>query len=126
MDIDDKVSKLKIEDEKQNQEKSKKLTMCLIVLGMAGSGKTTFVKYFEEYVNKIKKESYIINLDPAVLETNYEPNLDIRDTINYKEVMKTHNLGPNGSIMTCLNLFTTQIHQIIDVLSKKSDIEYIL
>lgn len=105
----------------------KKMTsLCLIVLGMAGSGKTTFVRKLEEHLTSLNKESYIINMDPAVINTVYEANMDIRDTINYKEMMKSHNLGPNGSIMTCLNIFATQIHKIVDVLSKKSDLEYSL
>ena len=37
---------------------------------------------------------YVLNLDPAVLTIPYEANIDIRDSINYKEVMKqySHNL----------------------------------
>ena len=100
-------------------------SLCLIVLGMAGSGKTTFVKKLEEHLNGLNKEPYIINMDPAVINTVYEANMDIRDTINYKEMMRSHNLGPNGSIMTCLNIFATQIHKIVEVLSKKTDLEYL-
>ena len=37
--------------------------------------------------------------------------------------MKSHNLGPNGAIITCLNIFSTQIHSIIEVLSKKTENE---
>ena len=39
--------------------------------------------------------------------------------------MLSHGLGPNGAIMTCLNLFSTNIHKIIDVLEKKTDLDYI-
>lgn len=94
-------------------------TKCVIILGMAGSGKTTFVQKLEEELVKAENENYIINLDPAVHDCIYEPNLDIRDTINYKEVMMSHGLGPNGSIMTCLNLFATNIHKVVDLLEKK-------
>jgi len=69
--------------------------VCLIVLGMAGSGKTTFVKKLAQF----KRETlnpYIINLDPACKEVPYPVNVDVRDTINYKQVMKQYNLGPNG------------------------------
>ena len=104
---------------------NKKFTTNLIVMGMAGSGKTTFVKKLEEYLVEKEKEVYIINMDPAVHDTLYESNLDIRDTIKYKDVMLTHGLGPNGAIMTCLNLFSTNIHKIIDVLEKKTDLDYI-
>ena len=100
--------------------------MSVIILGMAGSGKTTFVKKFEEVLVDKDKETYVINMDPAVKDTLYEPNMDIRDTINYKEVMTSHSLGPNGAIMTCLNLFATSIHKIIDVLEKKDELDYII
>ena len=72
---------------------------------------------------KKEKETYVINMDPAVYETNYEPNLDIRDTIKYKEVMMANGLGPNGAIMTCLNLFATNIHKIVELLEKKEELE---
>ena len=38
--------------------------------------------------------------------------VDIRDTVNYKEVMKQYNLGPNGGIMTSLNLFSTKFVEV--------------
>lgn len=31
---------------------------------------------------------YILNLDPAVTHMPYSANIDIRDTVDYKEVMK--------------------------------------
>lgn len=33
--------------------------------------------------------------------------------------MKTHKLGPNGSIMTCLNIFATKIDKLINFISEK-------
>ena len=34
------------------------------------------------------KPPYIINLDPAVTNAPFEANIDIRDTVDYGEVMK--------------------------------------
>jgi GPN-loop GTPase len=51
------------------------------------------------------KSTYNLNLDPAVMEVNFPCNIDIRDSVKYKNVMKSYNLGPNGAILTCLNLF---------------------
>ena len=48
-------------------------------------------------------------------------NIDIRDTVNYKEVMKQYNLGPNGGILTSLNLFATRFDQVIQYAEKRSD-----
>lgn len=63
---------------------------------------------------------YLINLDPAVMDLPFEPNIDIRDTVDYKAVMKEYQLGPNGGIMTALNLFTTKFDQVLDLLEAKS------
>ena len=118
----------KIKEEKKhkiNLPKNMK-TLNLIVLGMAGSGKTTFVQKLEEEIANKDKESYIINLDPAVMDTLYEPNLDIKDTIKYKEVMVSNNLGPNGAILTCLNLFSTNIDKVISILETKNDLDFVV
>jgi GTPase SAR1 family protein len=55
---------------------------------------------------------YVMNLDPAVLTLPYGANIDIRDTVKYKEVMKQFNLGPNGGILTSLNLFATKFDEV--------------
>src|SRR3954454_8746389 len=70
-----------------------------------------------------KEPPYVMNLDPAVLNVPFTPNIDIRDSVNYKEVMKQYNLGPNGGILTSLNLFATKIDQIISILEKRASPE---
>ena len=54
------------------------------------------------------------------MNLGYEANIDIRDTVDYKEVMKQYNLGPNGGIMTALNLFTTKFDQVLGYVDKKA------
>lgn len=120
-------NKNKIKEEKSKVKLPKNMkTINLIVLGMAGSGKTTFVQKLEEEIANKDKESYIINLDPAVMDTLYEPNLDIRDTIKYKEVMTSNNLGPNGAILTSLNLFSTSIDKVVSILESKDDLDFVV
>jgi GTPase SAR1 family protein len=67
-----------------------------------------------------KRPPYVVNLDPAVLSVPFDCNIDIRDSVDYKEVMKQYNLGPNGGIMTALNLFTTKVDQILTLLEKRA------
>ncbi|KII70738.1 GPN-loop GTPase 1 [Thelohanellus kitauei] len=86
----------------------------IIVLGMAGSGKTTFVKVLCKYLQSIKKKAIMINLDPAVIETGYTPDFDIRESVKYKDVMRDYKLGPNGAIMTSLNIYCTHLSSLID------------
>lgn len=79
------------------------------------------------YLYKNKVPPYVINLDPACLEVPYPANVDIRDTVNYKEVMKSYSLGPNGAIITSLNLFSTRFDQVMSIIDKrKNDFEFIL
>lgn len=53
--------------------------------------------------------------------TNLCAFTDIRDTVNYKEVMKQYQLGPNGGIVTTLNLFSTKFGQVVDLVKKAGE-----
>ena len=123
-----------------------KKPITILTIGMAGAGKTTFVQRINAYLHSLATPSppYILNLDPAVTRVPYEANIDIRDTVNYQEVMKQfvsdpffprfrswspwwiepnerYNLGPNGGILTALNLFTTKFDQVLELIEKRSD-----
>lgn len=52
-----------------------KQPVCLIVLGMAGSGKTQFVKKLSQLCHIQNKNPYVINLDPACKEVPYHANI---------------------------------------------------
>ncbi|CAG9464013.1 unnamed protein product [Pedinophyceae sp. YPF-701] len=93
----------------------------VLVIGMAGSGKTTLMQRINAHVHQHKIPAYIINLDPAVHHLPYEPNIDIRDTVNYKNVMKEYKLGPNGAILTSMNLFATRFDQVLALCEKERD-----
>lgn len=66
-------------------KKKKKPVVC-IVMGMAGSGKTTLLQRLNLYTTEMGIKSYFINLDPAVKQVPFGASIDIRDTVNYKEV----------------------------------------
>ena len=76
------------------------------------------------YLHSKREPPYVINLDPAVRTVPYDSNIDIRDSLDYKEVMKEYNLGPNGGILTSLNIFATKIDQIINILEKRTGPNY--
>lgn len=56
------------------QDQMAKTPVCILVLGMAGSGKTEFVKRLSQYNNE-QLNPYTINLDPACRETPYPANI---------------------------------------------------
>ncbi|BEI79770.1 hypothetical protein CcaverHIS002_0102990 [Cutaneotrichosporon cavernicola] len=109
-----------------DKEKEKE-PVVVLVIGMAGSGKTTLMQRLNSYLHSKDKPPYILNLDPAVSHMPYAANIDIRDTVDYKEVMKQYNLGPNGGIMTALNLFTTKFDQVLGFVEKRAQtVDYVL
>jgi len=64
---------------------------------MAGSGKTTLMSRLHRSLTVEKSiqnddstvaTGYYVNLDPATKSMPFGVNIDIRDTVNYKEVMK--------------------------------------
>ncbi|KAM9987603.1 hypothetical protein ACTFIZ_000121 [Dictyostelium cf. discoideum] len=116
-----------VNNNNNNENKEEKQPINIIVLGMAGSGKTTLLQRIRAHLYENKIPGYIINLDPAVSKLPYTPNIDIRDTVNYKEVMKQFNLGPNGGIVTSLNLFSTKFDKVLEIVEKRSSsLDYII
>ncbi|XP_074269559.1 GPN-loop GTPase QQT2-like [Silene latifolia] len=105
----------------------KKKPVIIIVVGMAGSGKTSFMNRLVCHSQASNLRGYVINLDPAVTTLPFGANIDIRDTVAYKEVMKQFNLGPNGGILTSLNLFATKFDEVVSVVERRADqLDYVL
>ena len=57
----------------------KDMPTCLLVMGMAGSGKTTFVQRLTATLNMNQPERppYVINLDPAVAELQFPVSIHL-------------------------------------------------
>jgi len=99
----------------------------LFFIGMAGCGKTTLIHRISLDLSFLKKIHYIINIDPASTATPYSPNIDIRDTVDFRKIMKDYMLGPNGAILASLNLFSLRFEQVQKMIEKKnSELNYIL
>ncbi|ADM11136.1 conserved hypothetical ATP binding protein [Encephalitozoon intestinalis ATCC 50506] len=119
-----------IESEKKEEDGTRR--KIFVVVGMAGSGKTTFCQRLYSWISQdnctidpatgLNSHIYSINTDPAVVNTKMPLNLDIRDVVDYHETMEKYELGPNGGINTCLNLFLLNIGEYIDRIKE----EYII
>lgn len=106
--------------------KYESMATVVVVIGMAGAGKSTLMHRINLTLVEQEKKGYYINLDPAVRDVPFGANIDIRDTVNYKEVMQQYGLGPNGGIITSLNLFATKFDQVLGILERRGkDVDYI-
>ncbi|MHA1792941.1 MAG: ATP/GTP-binding protein [Promethearchaeota archaeon] len=94
-------------------------------IGPAGSGKSTLTYAFAEWIKRSSAQSEIsdntsvicVNLDPGVKWTPYPPDVDVRDYVDYDEVMSQYNLGPNGALVASTDLtinFLDEIREEID------------
>ncbi|EEC75107.1 hypothetical protein OsI_11282 [Oryza sativa Indica Group] len=123
-ELADSIGSLSIGPERTN---FKKKPVIIIVIGMAGTGKTTFMHRLVCHTQASNMRGYVLNLDPAVMTLPFGANIDIRDTVRYKEVMKEYGLGPNGGILTSLNLFSTKFDEVISVIERRADqLDYVL
>jgi len=84
-------------------------------VGTAGSGKSTLVKAYKDWLDTTGTESITINLDPGVDMLPYDADVDIRDWVALDEVMAEFNLGPNGAQVVASDLMAVNISKMKEV-----------
>lgn len=52
-----------------------------MVMGPAGTGKSTYCKVMQEHCQNARRTVHVVNLDPAAEAFEYEVAFDIRGTI---------------------------------------------
>ena len=94
-------------------------------VGTAGSGKSTLVKSYRDWLGNNGVDCITINLDPGVDMLPYEADIDIREWVALDEVMDEYNLGPNGAQIVAADLMAVNIKKITDILEGVKT-EYVL
>ena len=89
----------------------------LFFVGTAGSGKSTMVGAYRDWMDDAAVDSIIVNMDPGADTLPYEPDVDIREWISLDEVMQEYSLGPNGAQIVAADLMAVNIGKMMDVVS---------
>lgn len=89
-----------------------------LVIGPAGSGKSTYCSSLYRHCETMGRTIYIANLDPAAENFNYPVSMDIRELISLHDVMNELGLGPNGALIYCMEELEDNLD---DWLSEKLD-----
>lgn len=97
----------------------------LYFIGTAGSGKSTLTSTFKQWMANQGLDAITVNLDPGAENLPYAPDVDIRDWISLKEVMKEYNLGPNGAQIACADMLALNTSDIKESIEQFKT-EYIL
>ena len=81
----------------------------LFFVGTAGSGKSTLVGAYRDWMDDAGVDSIVVNMDPGADTLPYEPDVDIREWISLDEVMQEYSLGPNGAQIVAADLMAVNI-----------------
>lgn len=73
-----------------------------LVIGPAGSGKTTYCNGMQQYLSLTGRKTVVVNLDPANDALPYDCAVDISELVSLAEVQDNLKLGPNGGTDTLL------------------------
>jgi GTPase SAR1 family protein len=97
----------------------------IFFVGTAGSGKSALTYAFQTWMKNRGLDVITVNLDPGAEYLSYTPDIDIREWVSLPEVMREHNLGPNGAQIACADLLVFNFERVKDIL-KEFKTNYIL
>lgn len=84
----------------------------IFFVGTAGSGKSTLVGAYKQWLDDEGVDSAVVNLDPGADTLPYEADVDIREWISIDETMRDYNLGPNGAQIVAADLMAANIQKM--------------
>uniref|UniRef100_A0A4W4EQN7 GPN-loop GTPase 2 n=2 Tax=Electrophorus electricus TaxID=8005 RepID=A0A4W4EQN7_ELEEL len=92
-----------------------------VVIGPPGSGKTTYCRGVQEFLNHLGRKVVVINLDPANEKLPYQCAVDISELVTLDDVMEGLKLGPNGGLIYCMEYLTTNLDWLESKLNEHRD-----
>ncbi|MGC8848856.1 MAG: ATP/GTP-binding protein [Candidatus Bathyarchaeia archaeon] len=92
---------------------SRSPSMFVVFLGTAGSGKTSLVSSFHDWLESLSLTVGTANLDPGCRSIPYRPDFDVREFFTVEKLMEEMGLGPNGAMIRAVEL----IEPLLDGLS---------
>lgn len=79
---------------------------------MAGSGKSLLTSSLEKWLVGSDLSVTVVNLDPGVDSPPYTSDVDIREYVDWGEVMNSFSLGPNGALVASLDMAISHVNDL--------------
>ncbi|KAH8921652.1 hypothetical protein BT69DRAFT_1221262 [Atractiella rhizophila] len=89
-----------------------------VVIGPPGAGKSTYCHGMHQFLSALHRPVTIVNLDPANEILPYPCDLSISELITLPEVMQEFGLGPNGSMLYCMEFLEKNFDWLEDGLNR--------
>ncbi|MBN2229892.1 MAG: ATP/GTP-binding protein [Candidatus Thorarchaeota archaeon] len=84
----------------------------VFLVGTAGSGKSLLTASFEKWLVGSDLSVTVVNIDPGVDNPPYTSDIDIREYVDYGEVMNNFGLGPNGALVASLDMGVSSVDDL--------------
>jgi len=92
-----------------------------VVMGPAGSGKSTYVNIMRMHCENLKRTVHCVNLDPAAEDFKYPVTVDIKELITVDDVMEELDYGPNGGLVFAMEFLMQNIEWFKEQLGDYDD-----
>jgi GTPase SAR1 family protein len=70
-------------------------------------------------------DAIAVNLDPGIENAPYVPDVDIRDWIKLRDIMKEHGIGPNGAQIIAADMLALNIGEMKEII-ESFETEYVV
>jgi GTPase SAR1 family protein len=96
---------------------------CQLVIGPAGSGKSTYCSNLARHCEDIRRPLRLMNLDPAAEYFDYKPDVDVRELISLDDVLDDEEVtfGPNGGLVFCMEFIAENLEWLDTELGDDDD-----
>lgn len=84
----------------------------VFITGTAGAGKSLLTHAMKEWYISRGENAVAVNLDPGVLNLPYNPDVDVRQRIDFQEIMDQYKLGPNGALILATDMVAAKLEGI--------------
>lgn len=88
------------------------MTMLTFIIGPAGAGKSTFTSSFRDWLKSQEVPVLTFNMDPAVENMEYLPDIDVREYVFVRNILEKYGLGPNGAIIASMDMVLEHLGQL--------------
>ena len=105
---------------------SSTISYAQLVVGPPGSGKSTYCRGMKEFLSAFGRKVAIVNLDPANETLPYASDVDISELITLQDVMENLKLGPNGSLMYCMEFLEKNLEWLHKRMKELQDHYFLL
>lgn len=97
---------------------SSQYSFAQLVIGPPGSGKSTYCRGMKEFLSGLGRKVAVVNLDPANEALPYQCEVDLTELITLQDAMEKLRLGPNGSLVYCMEFLEKNVEWLHTQLEK--------